>query len=466
MLLDPRETKINPASIEYKSSQPITSFHDFLLNGGNHDLANIVAIKMYMDAMPMFNAVDMRARNFSQIPIRVWDKSKGVFVNDHPVLELLANPNSDVTGSEFLYQYSSYFDITGDSFLFAGGRVQNPPLEIATVPPQRVTFGTGQRFGILHVPDSITITTNGNGAATYTSQDIDGTIRFYEREDRELWHTRQFNPLRSSANFWGMSRAKPVFLEIQQYLSGNNTNWSMLKRGSRISMAWVNNRAEELTETQWARMQEEAQKYSGDMNVGGTPVLDGMDVKAMSQTNRDMEFKALQEAMLSRISTVYGIPLPLLLDKSMTLNNMETSMLQLFDNAIIPLTNYLYDELTRFILKRYPDSENLEFRFNEGDITALRVRIIENADRQNKINVNTINEIRTLIGDEELESGGDVILKPATLIPVGEDNFTDDNLNKPTASKFRELMMEVKADGERVYSDKAIDSICEERGLT
>lgn len=467
MLFDPRQTKSNPTRIEYKSNSfPTTSFADFLSSGGNHDLANIVAIQMYMDAMPLFAAVDIRARNFSQIPIRVWDKQKSEFLDDHPALELLDNPNADVTGSEFLYQYASYFDITGDSFLFAGGRVVNPPLEIATIPPQRISFGFGHRFGILHVPDTIRVTTHGQGTSNFESQDVKGTIRFYEREDRELWHTRQFNPMRSSANFWGMSRAKPIFLEIQQYLSGNNTNWSMLKRGTRISMAWVNKRGEELTELQWTRLQEEGQKYAGDLNVGGTPILDGVDIANTSQSNRDMEFKELQEAMLSRTLSTYGIPLPLFLDKSMTLSNMETSMLQLFDNAVIPLTNYLYDELTRFILKRYPNSENLEFRFNEGDITALRVRIVENASRQNLINVNTIDEIRTLLGDEALASGGDVILKPATLIPVGQDGLTDDNLTKPTASKFRELMIEVKsATGERVYSDEAIQTICDERGL-
>ncbi len=461
------DRKTIEAPMEQKSSSfPTSSFFDFLSAGANNDLADFVAIQMYMDAMPFFNAVDIRARNFAAIPIRVWDKSKDQFLDDHPVLELLQNPNADTTQLEFLYQYASYFDITGDTYLFAGGRVNAPPLELATVPPQRTTFGFGNKFGILHVPDTITISTAGQGSSVFQATEVDGMIRFYEREDRELWHTRQFNPLRSSANFRGMSRAKPIFLEIQQYLSGNNTNWSMLKRGTRLSMAWVNNRGEALTEVQWDRMQEEAQKYKGDLNAGGTPILDGMDVKTIQQTNREMEFKDLQEAMLSRISTVYGIPLALLLDKSMTLNNLETSMLQLFDNAVIPLTNYLYAELTQFLLRRYPDSENLEFKFNEGDITALRVRIIETAERQSKIGVNTIDEIRTLIGDEALATGGDVVLVPANMIPAGDDGFTDDNLNRPTASKFTELMREVKNnDGSRRYSDLDIENIAIERGL-
>lgn len=461
------ETKAIEVAPEQKSGFSLSeSFPDFLSSGGNGDLSDFAAIQMYRDAMPFYNAVDVRARNFAAIPIRVWDKQSKEFVDDHPVLELLANPNADVTGMEFLYQFASFFDITGDSFLFAGGRVTNPPLELATVPPQRTTFGFGNKFGILHVPDTITVTTVGQGASVFNATDVNGMIRFYDSDDRELWHSRQFNPLRSASNFRGMSRAKPAFLEIQQYLSGNTTNWSMLKRGTRLSMAWVNNRGEELTETQWSRLQEEADKYAGDINAGGSPILDGMDVKQISQTNRDMEFKDMQEAMLSRISTVYGIPLAMLIDKSMTLNNLETSMLQLFDNAIIPLTNYLYADLTRFVLKRYPDSENLEFRFNEGDITALKVRIIETTSRQAKIGVNTIDETRALLGDESLDSGGDTVLVPANMVPVGTDGFTDDNLAKPTASKFTELMREVKtADGDRVYSDDDIERICQERHL-
>jgi len=453
--------------LEKKSGYSISqSFPDFLSAGGNGDLSDFAAIQMYRDAMPLYNAVDMRARNFAAIPIRVWDTSAKEFIDDHPVLELLANPNADVTGMEFMYQYASFFDITGDSFLFAGGRVTNPPLELATIPPQRTTFGFGNKFGILHVPDTITVTTVGQGASEFTATDVNGMIRFYDREDRELWHSRQFNPLRSASNFRGMSRAKPAFLEIQQYLSGNTTNWSMLKRGTRLSMAWVNNRGEELTEMQWDRLQEEAQKYAGDINAGGSPILDGMDVKQISQTNRDMEFKDMQEAMLSRISTIYGIPLAMLIDKSMTLNNLETSMLQLFDNAVIPLTNYLYAELTRFVLKRYPDSENLEFRFNEGDITALKVRIIESTSRQASIGVNTIDELRALIGDEALATGGDVVLVPANMIPAGTDAFTEDNPKRPVAKKFRELMREVKDDGgDRRYSDEQIEQIVVERGL-
>jgi HK97 family phage portal protein len=433
-------SKQHDVTLEKKSNNIITSqlaFADFLMNGNNGDLSAFAAIQMYSDSMPFYNAVDMRARHYSQIPIRLFDKVKDEFIDNHPVLDLLKNPNADISGLEFSYSYVSFFDITGNNFILATGRVDRPPLELINIPPQNITFGTSTKFSILNVPDWIQMTATSSGISDmfFAEEVREGnqtSIRFYNvGRDRELWHMRLFNPKRNSGNFWGMSRAKPIFLEIQQYLSGNNNNWSILKRGSRMSVAWVNNRGEELTEVQWNRLQEQADKYKGDTNAGGTPILDGMDIKDIQSKNTDMQFKELQEAMLSRISVVYGIPLAMLLDKSMTLNNLETSGLLLYDNAVMPLAVYLYDELTRFLLPRYKDTENLIFKFSESDVPVLRPRVLENAKRQRELNVNTINEIRTAIGDQPLDEGGDVVFISATLVPAGVDLGEDD---EPTDS--------------------------------
>lgn len=465
MLFDPRETKVSTQPIEIKNLNACVnySFSEHLFTQGQSDLGAYATIRLYMDAMPFFNAVNMRAEAFSEITPRLWDTSTKKFIEEHPALDLLKKPNADMTRGELFEQIASFYDITGDTFLVATGRIENPPLELATVPPQNVTFGSGNKFGILHVPDVIWVTSQVQGQSSFIAEDdIDKGIRFYSRErDKELWHMRTFNPLRSTTMFRGMSRARPIWLEIQQYISGNNTNWSMLKRGTRLSMAWVNNRGEELTDKQWDRMQEEAQKYSGDMNAGGTPVLDGMDVKTIQQTNRDMEFKDLQEATLGRISTVYRIPLALLLSKSMTLNNLETAMLQFFDASVLPLTKRIYGELTKFLLPRYPGSENLEFRYNESDITALRIRMIESAKSQQEIGVNTTDEIRSTIGYEPLADGGDAVMIQANLIPLGSDQFTDDNLTKPgVVSKYRELLLQTKQ-----FTEQEIENLVKEQEL-
>lgn len=412
-----------------------TSFAEYLLNSGYEDLSAFASIVLYKRAMPLFNAVNMRAESFAQIPVRVKEKKTGEFIEDHPVMELLEKPNADVSQQEFLEQMASYYDITGENFTVATGRINQPPLELVNVGPQLINFSdTATRFGILNVPNDIRVNKIQGGQLSFKAQEMNNALglRFLNSdENSEIWHIRSFNPLRSSNKFRGMSRAQPIWMELQQYVSGNTTNLSNLKRGTRLSMAWVNSSDVPLTDEQWTRMQEEAQKYSGDLNAGGTPILDGMDVKPIQQTNREMQFKDLQEAMLARVSSTYRIPLALLLPATMTLNNLQTSMLQFFDSGVLPLTSRLYNEMTRMLMPRYNNSDGLMFAFNENDITALKVRILESAKLLSEIDVNTIDEIRNVIGDGPLANGGEQVFRNASLIPVGDDfDPTDtDNLN-------------------------------------
>lgn len=462
MLPNQQQIKANlPPGDRYQPPVDI-AFADFLLNGNNGDLSNFEAIRLYRKVMPFFNAVHTRAQAFSNIPIRVKNKRTNEFVDDHPALELLAHPNADVTQEEFLVQLSSFYDITGDAFLAVTGMLNRPPIEIATLPPQRFTFRRPNGFSLLFVPRMMVYTDADFGLIEFKQEQNlfgEGEIRFTNKEfgEKECWHIRSFNPLRSFTNFWGMSRAQPALLEMQQFVEGNNNNLSMLARGTRLSMVWINNRDQELTDKQWDRMQEEAQKYAGAQNAGGTPILDGMDAKSFQATNRDMEYSKLQQSMLERISSIFAVPLPLLLSQSMTLNNLETAMFQLYDRSVLPLATTIYSELTRFLMPRYENSEDMVFTYNPNDIEPLRERAIETAKTASQTGIFTDNELREMTGEEELGPEGDVIYKPANLIPI--DGSDDD----PNLEKTLRRMLEEKVDmaGERVYSDDDIDQLIE-----
>ena len=467
-MFDPRETKVNAEPIEQKNFQAPhnLSFTEFLVSGGNGDLGAFSAIQLYVRTMPIRNAVDMRAQAYSQIPIRVQDTKTGEFLEDHPSLELLKKPNADVSQMEFLEKLAMFYDITGENFIIATGDVNREPLELINASPKNVSFGTGlNRFELLNVPSTIWLTNTNSSIFLFNAVENQEGIRFYNApQDKELWQMRRTNPLGSTSNFRGLSPAGAIWNEAEQYNSGNTTQLSMLKRGTRLSMAWINARSEALTDTQWDRMKEQAQMYAGDKNAGGVPILDGMDVKPIQQTNRDMEFEKLQRAMFERISIIYKIPLALLLSESMTLNNLETAELQFFDNAVLPLADRLNDELTRFLMPRYKNSENLRFTYNENDITALRLRMIETAKALSEINVNTVNEVRKVIGDDEID-GGDVVLRPATLIPLGMESFGDeiDDLAEETlkgvSSKFKQMLRE------KNFTEDQIETAAKQAGL-
>ena len=413
------------------------SFAEYLYQSGYGDLSAHQAIKLFKQTMPLYNAVTMRAEAFSSIPIRIWDRSTDEWIDEHPALDLLRKPNADVSQCEFLEQISSFYDITGNSFLVATGRLNNPPLELIAISPAKVTLGTGT-FGLLETPRSIEVNTEVASQYFQAEEFPDLGLRWSNRSmDGEAWQIRSFNPQRSASNGWGLSKASVIWLEAQTYLSGNKTNLSVLKRSSRLSMAWVNNRGEELTETQWERLQAEAKRYQGDERAGGTTILDGMDVKALGENLRDLEFQEGQKAMISRISTVYGIPLALLLSESMTLNNLETAIMQFYDKAVLPTANRIYADLTRFLLARYPDSENLEFRYNERDIGALRERMINTAERESSTRAVTTNEVRATMGYSEIEGGDELVASRSIETFNREPNGTTVTENDPEIRSHR-----------------------------
>ena len=451
------------------------SWIDYLSSSGNGDLSNHAALDLYSACMPFFNSVDMRATALSLIPVRLYDKVKEEFVDKHPILELLAEPNLDKSQEEFMYALSSYFDICGEAFVVATGRTEAEPLELINVSPAHTGFGKiDNRFGLLNIADTIKVYSN-NTSNTFKAVDDKRRLRYINSTNMlEAYHIANFNPLKSAGIFRGMSRAKPLWLEMQQYVSGNKTNLSMLKRGTTLSMAWVNTSKEALTNTQWERMQEEAAKYAGENNAGGTPVLDGMDVKNIGQTNKDMEFKELQDAMLSRVSNAYDIPLALLLDKTMSYNNLETAIVQLYDLSVLPLAKRIFSELTKMLMRRYKNSENLELRYNESEIPAVRARLIETAKKQKDIGAYTTNELREVTGATPLDNSGNTVLVQSSMIALDlaesandlsdSNNVVDSNADNIDDNKALDIFVrQMKASGK--FSKDEIFELAIENGL-
>ncbi len=454
------------------------SFPQFLGNSGNFDLSAWAAIQLYKEAMPFYNAVETRAKHFSMIPIRLFNTATNEFIDSHPVLDLLAAPNADVTQMEFLHSLASYFDITGNVFINATGRITLPPKELIVVSPTLISFGTAdKRWGLMNIPTNIQVSNNSVSSILFTNSDVDGSVKFYSGDDQELWKISTFNAGQAIGNFVGTSLATPIFVELQSYMAGNQTNLSSLEKGANISMAWVNNSGSELTPVQYERIKAEAQNYVGPLNAGGTLVLDGMDVTPIGQSNKDMDWLNLMNFMLTKTSNIFDIPLPFLVETSMTLNNLQVSNLQLYDNAVLPLAKRLYKELTELLMHRYPDGDNLELRFNENDIPALRMRNVESAKLQKDIGVNTTNEIRELLGDKPISDGqgGDSILVPSTLLPLdmvgdnensNQDSSTQQNEPKSAFDDFYNVMSRaVDESGKRIYKESEIVDLALHRGL-
>jgi len=380
-----------------------------------------IALLYYERCSPLFMCIRRIADAFACINFTLQDKITGEFITDHPVLDLLnSNPNDLETAFEFKKELASYYLASGNVFLLLTGNVDNPPLEIWTASPINVTPNQ-ETQNIGSYPESYFFNlfgaTTGTSTIRFHIEQTPSGLRYYNKDRmKELVHVKDFNPAIGALSYFGLSKSAPLFPEIEQYIQGNINNLALLRNGARLSLALVNNNNEELTEDQYQRVKEQMEKYKGASNAGKVIVLDGLDAKEIGQSNTDMQFKEIHSSMRTAIANVYGFPLALFQESTMTLNNLQTARLLLAEDAVIPLAKTMNKKLTKLLLPRYPDTENLEFGIDLTEIEALKPEVLANTLVASQIKVNTKNELRQELGYPDIEGGDEI---PTTPAPFG-----------------------------------------------
>lgn len=475
------EIRSQDDSIEKKSISLLAAMGDFgisfadYLGGTNGDLRALEAIRLYKNCTPFYQAVSMRAEGFSSIPIRVWDKKAKVFLDNHPILALLERPNPQQSKTAFLKAFSSFYDIAGESFFMITGDRGKEPVEIYIPKPQEVLIQASPKASKLGAAGQYYWYSTYFSEIYYLSEtdELGGMYRYWNREEsREFAQIKEFDPMSSVNCLRGMPKAAPLWLQIQQFILADTNNKSVLSRGARPSVAWVSRLDEPLTDSQFQRWKDQVSSYEGALNAGRQVLVDNVEPKIISTTNKDMEFSQNRKTVREDIFSAYGIPLSMISAESMTMDNLKVSGLLLWENAILPLADNLLDELSRILLPRYKGSENLVLAYNPIDIQALKARAIAETSELQKTSILTDNELRTRVGYEEL-TDGDSVWKLAGSLPAESDKFTGDNLKKPDAgSKERQLQAFrdhcktiTRKDGSRVFSDVEVETMAREQGL-
>ena len=437
---------------EIKSQSNIVSLFDFINNSSFlptrwHQLSMLESFQFYNEVSTVSDAVDRIVDEFCNIIPRVWDDRKKEWILDHPIEQLFKNPSPMITRQEFLRDLAIDYLVTGNVFPVQTGPLSGPPFELGRINPMSLNIQTG----IDGRPNEFRVNTF-NGSISFiktpvSTNQIDrlGPFRFVHNDIQEIWHIKTFNAARTDngGTFFGNSKLTSIFYEIQQHIESAIHNWSMLKRGGKPLGALESE--EDLSDEQYERLQKEINNnISGSQNAGRLLLLEKLKWVEMGMNNRDMDFKNLKKDIQNSIYNNYKVPLALVSSENMTMDNLKVSKLALYDDSVMPLIKFIYSELTRFTLKRYPGSEDLELRANPLEIPVLEGRAIDNTAKKASIGINTTNELRADIGRESL-AGGDDILKPANLLPLQSDQFTQDNLTKPTPKsarkKFEELIV-------------------------
>lgn len=413
-MFGPKVETVEKKSVDPSGSASPASFVGFLQDQDQWDISFAILTQYYQRCAPFGDAVNIISDACADIQPRVWDKQKLEYFDAHPLNQLLEYPNDSMDRTDFMRHLVGMFCITGSPLLKSIGPHKRPPLALDIVSPSYCDI---QPDG---VGDMATIKIQSEFESTvYKGETIEGRKRFRASDDLEIWPAFYFNPLRGTRKFFATPIAKPLYYDIEQYINSGLHNKSLLKRGARPGGMFSSSSEIPLTDEQFERLQNQVNLYFSGPNNAGRPMLgENLKFESMLTSNRDMDYATLVKNARTAIYSQFRIPLPMVNSDSQTYSNYETSQVALYDRAVLPMARFIYGQLGKALLYRYGrDWQRYEIRYEETDIPGLQMRRSEVVKLRKQIGVNTVNELRTQLGDEPVD-GGDVILRPANEIPA------------------------------------------------
>lgn len=409
------------------------SLMDMIFGGGR--MTPAAAMEFYRTCSSVAIAVDMIADEIEHLQ-PVLQMEDGKYVNDHEMLRLLKSPNGFDNWAGFIGGAARHYLLTRECYYYGGGGISRPPLELFAVKPQ--TISTIEN-AVDRYPQVFMIT-DGIAGGTFTRFARGKKINYYEGNLREVFRVHGFSSRTDETR--ADSPLEAVALEAKQQIQGRVHNLALLDNGGRLSL--IVQFKDPMTEDEHvARRDGVNRALAGASNAGRIAVVSSsdMEIHEAGTTNKDMDYAELDSVAREALFLRYKIPLPLVSQDASTDNNMEHAVYHLYDRAVLPLADVLLDGLGRFLLPRFGlDPARVSLTFNPESIDALvdrRVKML--LDRQ-KLGVETINELRAQLPNREPLEGGDTLYQASTLVPVGTDMFTDDNVD--TATDAARLMAE------------------------
>jgi HK97 family phage portal protein len=345
-------------------------------------------------------------------------------------LDLLERPNFDKTRREFMYSLCSSYLATGEIYIMCTGITR--PQELYYFNPAYVHVNPGPGG----VPKSITYNDSFQ-AIKFMPKEDGASFQFVSPDSsKKVYQIADFNPKYSNEQR-GLSRLCPIYYEIEQYIRTSIHNISTLRKGARPSGILTIDSNMTLEQRSNTRKQINA-FYGGEGNVGNVMVVDGgKEFKQLSLTNKDMDFANLKLQTKQACYEALEIPASFYDNSASSFNNKDIDRVNIYDFAVLPIANRIFEELTYIMHQQQPDTQGVALSYNLIDIPALQSRFNEQIKKKADMGIFMINELRDESGDESIGPEGDVLYQPRSLTPVGTEAS---NTSFTAQKRFREIL--------------------------
>lgn len=396
------------------------SFINFLLSNREVRLAAAQAISYWSRCSSLATAINWIAPHAAAVQVYLYDKVKNVYISDHPALDLLSRPNPAYSYDLLMQAAVAYYLLTGNAYLVLAGNLQQSssrkaPVSLFVEPSSSVSLQINQADGFVG-SYSVMISSN---SMDFTRLVVNQRFVYVDKtQSRELYHIRGLSLTPGGFGIIGDSPLNAEYYEIEQLIAGNIHNLSLLKRGA--TLGGIFKHPDILDQESYDRLSALINQFlAGETNAGRPWLAEGgLDYVPNMMSNKDMDYSNNKTVVEQAIYKAFKLPLPLLSAETMTMANMDAARLDLYRNAVLPVLDRIFAELTNFLLPYYPNSDNLEFRYDESTISALRPEIYANAVQLKDTGAVTYNNIRRMLNYPDMSTGGNELFQPATNVPV------------------------------------------------
>ncbi len=301
-----------------------------------------------------YRCIRLVAEAAASAPLKVCEA--GEVMIDHPLVRLLAHPNTEQSGAALLENLYGYLQTAGNAYLEA------------------VTLAGEVRELYALRPDRMKALIGASGWAEGWEYSVAGRkTRFSAGPDgfSPVLQLKLFHP---TNDHYGLSPLEAAATAVDFHNAALAWNKALLDNAARPSGALVYkgpDGAETLTAEQYERLKTELEgAYAGIANAGRPLVLDGgLDWRSMSLSPSDMDFVEAKAGAAREIALAFGVP-PMLLGipGDNTYANYKEANLAFWKQTIIPLVKRTAASITTWLAPKYPGAE---LRCDAGAIEAL-----------------------------------------------------------------------------------------------
>jgi HK97 family phage portal protein len=295
----------------------------------------------------VYACVKLRAANIAQVPWVVETLKGGEWeaVEEHPLADLIRNPNPDFDWSDMIRRAVYWLDLSGDAYWTI---IRNGAGRVSEVWPL--------------IPDSMDIVPGRERLVEAYKYRKDSVSKLMPAE--EVLHIKYANP---GDVYYGLSPLNAAGRAVD--IDEAAEKWQKVSLQNMAVPAGIYVGPDDMTQEQYNELTENIREQSGPDNAGKPWVTAGAKWQPMGNTAKELDFVESRKLTREEICSAFSVPPPLvgIYDKA-TLSNIETARQILWNEGLIPALEEIEGQLNRQLAREYPGTR---LRYDLSNVDAL-----------------------------------------------------------------------------------------------